>query len=89
MLELWKEVSRIRDTLKRCPFCGGKAYLEIYSSEDKCPYDIEIGKGSLEFLAADEDPALESFRVHCEDCEASTDAYKKPEEAVDAWNTRH
>ena len=75
------------ELLKPCPFCGGKAYLNICDSEAG-QYPTSVDEDTVSFLAVDEDPNFEGCWVFCEDCNAGTNTYDSPEQAIAAWNER-
>lgn len=64
--------------LKQCPFCGGRAVLDIAESS----YSIYIIDRKELIMS----PSI--FRVVCYNCLARTVDYQDSDDAKNAWNKR-
>lgn len=59
--------------LKKCPFCGGEAFLDTHRFWDEKSKDFTV----------------QTYGVRCYDCQTGNwQHYRKQEDAIKQWNTR-
>lgn len=62
--------------LRKCPFCGGEGYIDVYDMPGFDKIHVEGNNGVY-------------YSVVCGDCCSTTGNYTTIDEAVESWNKRY